>query len=429
MTVFNNIFNVLLPYNSTHALFEFANRLKRQHLCLFNMALFSMGLYTHVGQAGIGGINQVQVSNYSPVPQDAVIAQPQMLLLVSDKHLNRPAFEITDYDGLGGQSEIVSHQRPILAFTFATCKNDFYLSKPLHRALAHSDTIKPCGTEPFDAVPATAVMQHIPSVTAQTSTDVANSKVAIGLCYTDIMPFTLLAGLDYGRAQVERIEQGRNSELTGKRRSSYGLGSQFGELAERQMQLTGVLLFDIKPAAPWDGDASIIETGLKNHVAFGVGSGRMQMDGSNGIHDFCPLESLSLVDDEEKLTVFLLAQTAEYIQCYIPHDKGFVPDSPPKKLTVICPVSRASQGLGKAIYSGSMTDGDSHNQSPEMLPSIVGEVVLKRFEKTLQFFGYFADCNHTASPTITIYNYKYYRLERPFLFDVYLYHDSNNRSV
>jgi hypothetical protein len=43
-----------------------------------------------VDQAGIGGIDQVQVSNHSLVPQDAVIRQPQMLFFVLDQQFNLP---------------------------------------------------------------------------------------------------------------------------------------------------------------------------------------------------------------------------------------------------------------------------------------------------------------------------------------------------
>jgi hypothetical protein len=64
-----------------------------------------------------------------------------------------------------------------------------------------------------------------------------------------------------------------------------------------------------------------------------------------------------------------------------------------------------------------------------VFPGFLGEVLLERFEETLQFFRYFADCNHTASPTIFVCGYKCYRHQRPFLFGVSSYHDSENRSV
>ena len=96
MTVFDNIVNIFLPDYLVHGLFDFADRLKTQHFIVFCLALCTLGLNTQVGQAGIGAINQAQVSCHCPVPQNAVIAQPQMLFLIFDQHFNRPAFEIVD---------------------------------------------------------------------------------------------------------------------------------------------------------------------------------------------------------------------------------------------------------------------------------------------------------------------------------------------
>ena len=304
-----------------------------------------MGLYAHVGQAGIDGVNQVQVSNYSPVSQNTVIAQPQMLLLVSDKHLNRPAFEITDDDGRGGQFEIVGHQRPIAALAFAACKDNVDFAKPLHNAFAHRNAIESCAAKAFDAVPAAAVTQHIAAVFLQTSADAADGKVAIG----HIVPFTLFAGVDHGRAKIERIEQDRHVELFRKCRSGNGLGGEFRELTKRLTQFGGVFFFDIEPAAQWDGDASIIETGLEDHVAFGVGSTTVQMDSAGGIHNIRILACLRLIDDQEHPPVFLRAQTSEHIQGDLLYDHRLVPDGPPKKLAVIGSVCRTSQGPGQPI--------------------------------------------------------------------------------
>ena len=74
MAIFDNILNVLLPDYPTHSVFEFANRLKSQHILGFVLALCTVGFNPYVGQAGIGTIDQVQVSNHSPVSQDAIIA-------------------------------------------------------------------------------------------------------------------------------------------------------------------------------------------------------------------------------------------------------------------------------------------------------------------------------------------------------------------
>jgi hypothetical protein len=91
MTMFNDIFNRLLPNDLAHAIFEFTDRFKSQHfLGMMVLALCTLSLHAQVGQAGIGGIHQVQVSNHSLVPQDTVIRQPQLLFLILDQQLNLP---------------------------------------------------------------------------------------------------------------------------------------------------------------------------------------------------------------------------------------------------------------------------------------------------------------------------------------------------
>ena len=62
MTVFDNIFNILLPDYLVHGLFEFADRLKTQHFILLGLALCTLSFNAQVGQAGIGTIDQAQVS-------------------------------------------------------------------------------------------------------------------------------------------------------------------------------------------------------------------------------------------------------------------------------------------------------------------------------------------------------------------------------
>jgi hypothetical protein len=89
MNIFDNILNILLPDDLTHPVFKFADWFKSQHFLGFVLALCTLGFQTQVGQAGIGAINQVQVSNHSPLPFDTVIAQPQMLFLVLDQHFNK----------------------------------------------------------------------------------------------------------------------------------------------------------------------------------------------------------------------------------------------------------------------------------------------------------------------------------------------------
>jgi len=123
MTIFDNILNVILPHEPTHSVFESANRLKSQHFLGFVLALCTIGFYAHMGQASIGYINQVQVSNHSLVPNYPVIAQPQMLFLVLDKHLNRPTFQIVGYNTSHRSTQIISDNRDMFTLSL-TARED-----------------------------------------------------------------------------------------------------------------------------------------------------------------------------------------------------------------------------------------------------------------------------------------------------------------
>ena len=95
MTRLDHVLHRVAPDHLREFRLELPNRGQAQHIFLaLGLALCTVGGEAQVGQAGIGAINQVQVSNHSPVPQDAVIAQPQMLLLVLDQQFNRPATQV-----------------------------------------------------------------------------------------------------------------------------------------------------------------------------------------------------------------------------------------------------------------------------------------------------------------------------------------------
>jgi len=70
MAVLDNLFDILLPDPLAQRRFELADRLQSQHSNLLCAALCTLGLYAQVGQAGIGAVRQVQVSNCNPVPQN-----------------------------------------------------------------------------------------------------------------------------------------------------------------------------------------------------------------------------------------------------------------------------------------------------------------------------------------------------------------------
>ena len=94
-----------------------------------------------------------------------------------------------------------------------------------------------------------------------------------------------------------------------------------------------------------------------------------------------------------------------------------------------CPRGRAPKCFGQAVNSCSVTDCDGYYQGPKMVPRPLIKMLVDRFEKTLQFFGNSADCNHMVSPMISVCYYKSYRQDRPFFFCVLRNYKFNNRSV
>ena len=66
MTHLGHIIHGFAPHNALQIGFELPNRRKMQHTLGLVMALYTVGLQTQVGQAGIGGIDQVKVSNNRP---------------------------------------------------------------------------------------------------------------------------------------------------------------------------------------------------------------------------------------------------------------------------------------------------------------------------------------------------------------------------
>ena len=102
MADLDHILNRLVPHGLPQLGLELADWRKTQHSLFLLAALCTLGVHAQVGQAGIGGVDQVQVSNYSPVPQDTVGAQPQMLLLILDQQFNGPATQVIRDDLPGG---------------------------------------------------------------------------------------------------------------------------------------------------------------------------------------------------------------------------------------------------------------------------------------------------------------------------------------
>lgn len=77
MTDPGHIIHRLSPDHTLQVGLELPDRWKRQHMLALVVALCTVGLETQVGQAGMGGVDQVQVSNHSLVPQHAVSTSPR----------------------------------------------------------------------------------------------------------------------------------------------------------------------------------------------------------------------------------------------------------------------------------------------------------------------------------------------------------------
>jgi len=185
MTIFDNILNILLPEDPTHSVFEFANRLKSQHILGFVLALCTIGFNPCVGQAGVGTIDQVQVSNHSLVPFDTVIAQPQMLFLVLDQHLNRPSFQIVSYNSFHRSTQIIGDNCDMLTFSPATREDNLDCPQFIQSPNSFSQPVFPGFTQAGDIVPDATVVQNVPAVFGKFSFYRTNCKPSIRLAYAE----------------------------------------------------------------------------------------------------------------------------------------------------------------------------------------------------------------------------------------------------
>ena len=153
------------------------------------------------------------------------------------------------------------------------------------------------------------------------------------------------------------------------------------------------------------------------------------MQFANGIHLPGSLESLCIIDDEKQMPVIFAEQAKQHTQGDLLHYDGLVPDATPEEFAIIGPMSRVPKCLSQVVNSCTVTAGDGHYQGPKVLPGPLTEMLADGFEKTLQFLGNFADCNHMVSHLISVCYNKSYRQMRLFLFDVFSNHKFTNRSV
>ena len=133
-------------------------------VCVF--ALCTLVFNANMGQAGIGAIDQVQVSNYCPVPPNAVIAQPQMLFLFLDHHLNSPPLQISaTIFFIDKRTSLVTNAITVPVIT--AFREDDFDRRPVYSGSNPLSQFVLAGfPQPCNAVPAAGSLQKILAVLA-----------------------------------------------------------------------------------------------------------------------------------------------------------------------------------------------------------------------------------------------------------------------
>jgi hypothetical protein len=153
------------------------------------------------------------------------------------------------------------------------------------------------------------------------------------------------------------------------------------------------------------------------------------MQFANSFHPFGSLERLGVINNEEQMAILFIEQASQHIQSDLLHYYRFIPNASPEKFAMIGAMSTVPQQLDESINRTAMADTHRQYHRPKIAVYMFGNLLFDRLEKTLQFFGNFADCNHTASKLISNCFQDTYRQMRLFLFDNHYHQNSLNRSV
>jgi hypothetical protein len=382
-----------------------------------------------MGQAGIGTINQAQVSNYCPVPPNTVIAQPQMLFLFFDQNLNGPSLEITADNFLHRQTDIIRNQCNNSSVVSAFGKNNFNSAKFIHRPNTLSKFVTGCFSQPFNAVPSASSVQNIPAVLANFVFDGIYSKPSIRLANADITPFPLFACIDESRTKIERIKQDGYIEVVRYFRTENDLSSQFCEFLKLDIKPFGMFFLDIQPRAQRYGYSSVEQTGFDNCMPHAVFSGGMMMDLTDSLHFFSPLDRLRIINDEQTVFASFFEEFFEHPHGLSRNDSHLIKLASPEKFTMVGSMCAASKKIDKPLNGAAMTDADGNHEIAIVVINVSREIVFDRLEKRFDFLRNFADSNHTASLLTSYCSYNTYRQERLFLFNHHYHPKSFNRSV
>lgn len=429
MAMFDNIPYSLPPNQLTHPGLELAHRRQSQHVLFLLLALCTLVLNGQVGQAGIGGVDQVQVSDHTLVPQYAVIAQPQLLLLVLDQHLNGPSLQVVGHDGFARSPQVVRNQSDILSLSPPTRENHLHHAKFVQLADTLGQTVRPSRPQTLDRGPSPAAPQDVPAVGAEFMLPAVDEEVAIRLAYTDKMNPAAPAGIRDDRAEIVRIEHDSRRHTLRQDNVSDRLGGQFRQLAEWPLQSRGGVLFEVQPRTPRDRHAAIPQADLQNSVAVTIlACGVMKQFAYTG-YLLCTLEGLRVVDDQVAFAAVFPMQPTEGVQGDLLNDGRFVPVASPEELSVVGSMGRAAQESGQSFNRAAMPDGDGHHQTAEMLICRPGKVRFQWMKKSVDFSWDFTDGNHAAIPQISFCWHIPYRQKLPHFFCATHHRRIQNRSV
>jgi hypothetical protein len=119
-----------------------------------------------------------------------------------------------------------------------------------------------------------------------------------------------------------------------------------------------MFLFDVQQRSPWNSDAAIEQAYFQNGMSHSVFAGGMMMEFSNRLYFPGSLESLSVVNDEKQMSIFLGEQSSQHIQCNLLADCGFIPVASPEEFAVIGPVRSVSQRLNEPFDGAAVADAD-----------------------------------------------------------------------
>jgi len=426
----DNILNLLTPDYLVHKGFKLTDRRQRQHILgIIFIALCTLAFNADMGQAGIGAVNQAKVSNYRPVPQNAVIAQPKMLFLFLDHHLDSPSLEISADNFLHRHIDIIGNQCYNSFVTFPFREYNFDFTEFIHCSDTLSKLVTGSFTQTGNAVPYASSIKDIPAIFANLVFNGIECKPSVGLADAYIVPFPLFAGIDNLRTKIKGVEQDRYLEFIGNIGAEYYFCRQFGELFKWNTELSSVFFFYIQPGAKGYSYASIEHAGLENSMSHAILTAGMMMDFTDRLHFFCTLDGLGVIDDQHAVMAAFFVKPLELLAGLCLHNSSFIETASPEKFTMIGSVGAVPKQIDQPLYGAAVADTDSYDQAAKVAINVSRNHVFGRLEKKFNFFRYFADSKHTASLLTSYCYYNTYRQERLFLFNYYYHQNSLNRSV